>query len=530
MTGWLIETFVASTLLMLLVLAIRAPVRRAFGPQMAYALWALPVIRMLLPPLPGDWQLTSLIAPFVREADVPGIVTGVIKPEALPAGIDKGAVTMIEIGTGSHPATAALVAPTHGANGPSLLILGLGLWAIGALAFLAWHLIAHRRHCARLLRAARVDRTVAQGKVRVIETDAVHGPLAFGVLRKYVAFPCDFTERYDEQERALALAHELGHHVRGDLIANWVALLVLAIHWFNPVAWRAFRAFRADQEMACDALVLAGRAQALRHAYGRAIVKSAHGGAVSAACHLHTINEVKGRLRMLSKTHKNTPTRLAAGLIGTGALGLAALGLTASGTQAAERIKAKVETVTGVKLDQDVPAPPAPPAAQPAAPEAPEAPVKAKRYSYSYSYNDDGEGKDKKDGKRLTKIVMVHADGSSSETKLPDLDALRASVPEVRNGKCSDTADGKPVVEKFERDGKKVMIVCSNRIERITINAERAAIDAKRVGMRSAMMGLRMARRSIESQQDLSAEQRAKALKGIDDAIAEVEKSAADDK
>lgn len=215
MTGWLIETFVASTLLMLLVLAIRAPVRRAFGPQMAYALWALPVIRMLLPPLPGDWQLTSLIAPFVREADVPGIVTGVIKPEALPAGIDKGAVTMIEIGTGSHPATAALVAPTYGASGPSLLILGLGLWAIGALAFLAWHLIAHRRHCARLLRAARVDRTVAQGKVRVIETDAVHGPLAFGVLRKYVAFPCDFTERYDEQERALALAHELGHHVRG---------------------------------------------------------------------------------------------------------------------------------------------------------------------------------------------------------------------------------------------------------------------------------------------------------------------------
>ena len=127
MTGWLIETFVASTLLMLLVLAIRAPVRRAFGPQMAYALWALPVIRMLLPPLPGDWQLTSLIAPFVREADVPGIVTGVIKPEALPAGIDKGAVTMIEIGTGSHPATAALVAPTYGASGPSLLILGLGL-------------------------------------------------------------------------------------------------------------------------------------------------------------------------------------------------------------------------------------------------------------------------------------------------------------------------------------------------------------------------------------------------------------------
>ncbi len=535
MTGWIVETFVASTLLMLLVLAIRGPVRRAFGPQMAYALWAMPVLRLLMPPLPGDWQLTSLIAPFIRRAsEGPGVVAGVIKPEALPAGIDQGAVTIVELGTGSHPASAALVAPTTVAGGPSLLILAIGLWVIGALAFLAYHLIAHRRHCARLLKAARVDRTVAQGKVRVIETDAVHGPLAFGVWHKYVAFPCDFTERYDEQERDLALAHELGHHVRGDLIANWVALIVLALHWFNPVAWRAFRAFRADQEMACDALVLAGRAQALRHAYGRAIVKSAHGGAVSAACHLHTINEVKGRLRMLSKTHKNSPARLAAGLVGTTALGLAALGLTASGTQAAETIKVKVEKVTGIKLGQDVPAPPAPPApvspqAVPAAPEAPEVPeapegpVKVRTYSYTLT----GDGKDKKDGKRVTKIVMVHADGSKTEKDMPDIAELQARIPEVRNGKCADTPDGKPVVENFERDGKKIMIVCSNRIEKITVHAEKAAFEAKRVGLRSATIGLQVARRSIESQPDLSPEQRAKALKGIDEAIAELEKGGA---
>jgi bla regulator protein blaR1 len=532
MTGWIVETVIASTLLMLLVLAIRGPVRRAFGPQMAYALWAMPVLRMLMPPLPGDWQLTRLITPFTREANVPGIVTGVMNPAALPAGIDKDAVTIVEFGSASHPVSAALVAPTHVASGPSLLILALGLWVIGALAFLAWHLIAHRRHCARLLKAARVDRTIAQGKVRVIETDAVHGPLAFGVLRKYVAFPCDFHERYDEQERDLALAHELGHHVRGDLIANWVALIVLALHWFNPVAWRAFRAFRADQEMACDALVLAGRAQALRHAYGRAIVKSAHGGAVSAACHLHTINEVKGRLRMLSKTQKNSPARLAAGLIGTTALGLAALGLTASGTQAAETIKVKVEKVTGIKLDQDVPAQPAPPApaapqAAPEAPEAPAAPEPTKVRTYTYSYSSDGKDAGKKDGKRVTKVVMVHADGTQSESVMPDMEAIRVRVPEIRNTKCDDTPDGKPVMEKFEKDGRKIMIICSNRIEKIAVNAKKVAFEARQTGMRTTAMGLQIARRSIENQLDLSPEQRARALKGIDEAIAELEKGTA---
>ena len=289
MIGWAFETFVATTLLMLLVLAIRAPVRKAFGPGIAYALWLLPVLRLALPPLPDSWR-EQAVAPVTAMSDV---------------------ITYYVIDGGAD----APVAAAASASSIDWLLVGALVWAIGAAGFLGFHLVSHSRFCARLLKKARIDRTVAEGKVRVIETDAAHGPLAFGIWRKYVAFPRDFAERYDEQERALALAHELGHHVRGDLIANWVALFVLAIHWFNPIAWKAFRAFRADQEMACDALVLAGREAALRHAYGRAIVKSAHGGAVSAACHLHTINELKGRLRMLSKTRKNSPIRFAGGMI-----------------------------------------------------------------------------------------------------------------------------------------------------------------------------------------------------------------------
>ena len=289
MIAWALETLVASTLLMVLVLLVRAPVRRMFGPGMAYALWLLPVARMVLPPLPDSWR-EQAVAPVAAAGEV--ITLYLFEP----------------ISSGTEAAVQA--SPVDW-----LPIIG-GAWAAGAALFLLYHLVSHSLFCQRLLRRARVDHMVAEGRVRVIETDAAHGPLAFGIWRKYVAFPRDFHERYDDVERDLALAHELGHHIRGDLIANWVALVVLAVHWFNPVAWRAFRAFRADQEMACDALVLAGRAQALRHAYGRAIVKSAHGGAVSAACHLHTINELKGRLRMLSKTRKLSPARLAAGTAG----------------------------------------------------------------------------------------------------------------------------------------------------------------------------------------------------------------------
>lgn len=513
MTAWLFETFVATTILMLLVLVLRGPVRKAFGPNMAYALWALPVLRLFLPPLPDSWR-EQAAAPISAAGEA--ITVLIVDP--LTAG-DAGATTV----------AAAASAPSI----DWLLLLGLA-WAVGAIGFLGYHFVAHTRFCRELLRCARVDRTVAQGRVRVIETDAAHGPLAFGIWTKYVAFPRDFAERYDPVERNLALAHELGHHVRGDLIANWVALVVLALHWFNPVAWKAFRAFRADQEMACDALVLAGRAQALRHAYGRAIVKSAHGGAVSAACHLHTINELKGRLRMLSKTHKFSPARIAAGVAGVGTLSLAALGLTASGTQAAERIKDKVEATIGVDLSQDappVPEAPVAPQAAPAAPAAPEAPVapEAPKKVEKHVYRIVTDGDDK-DGKK--KIVIVrHGPGGPELADLPDIDAIRVHVPEITSGKCKEKQGEGPdhmvMVDPKDGPGKKRIVICVNRIEAVAANAANTAKLAevhKKMGLNHAMMGLRMARRSIEAQTDMAPEKKAEALRGIDSAIAELEK------
>ena len=59
MIGWAVETLIATTLLMLVALVLRGPVRRAFGPGVAYLLWLLPLARMVLPPLPASWRETA---------------------------------------------------------------------------------------------------------------------------------------------------------------------------------------------------------------------------------------------------------------------------------------------------------------------------------------------------------------------------------------------------------------------------------------------------------------------------------------
>ncbi len=533
MIAWMVETCIATTLLMLLVLALRKPVREQFGPNIAYALWLLPVLRLLIPPLPGAWSFTEFLGGlnYTPEAPAAASTQTIIDQALIQAQMDMAATTTTTV-------TEASVVTV---SGPSMLLVIGAIWALGAVGFLLWHIVSHTRFCANLMRKAEIRRTVAEGRVHVIETDAATGPLAFGIWRKYVAFPRDFAERYDPVERNLALAHELGHHLRGDLIANWIALVVLALHWFNPVAWRAFRAFRADQELACDALVLSGRAPALRHAYGRAIVKSAHGGAVSAACHLHTVNELKGRLKMLSKHNPKSRTRITAGVTGAVALTLAGLALTASGAGAAVT-QADAPQAPAAPAAPDVPAAPAAPAAiaavqtpeapeAPAAPEAPEATKEKRVHRIVMVERKDGKDKDGKDVKTETRVIRMKGDGKSFVwTGDMDIDV------DVKSMKCGGSKDDEVKVETRDGDKRKI-VICTDRIEmRADAAAAKArgaeaiarrtkvmAIASADMGKRHAMMGLKMARSSIEAQTELSAEQKAAALKGIDDAMRELE-------
>lgn len=524
-TAWAIEALLASAALIALVLLIRAPVRRAFGPQVAYALWALPVLRLALPPLPASWR-ESVAAPIAPLSQVGEQVTVFIAP----------VVTDTAAASGNPISGATIVA----------------LWAVGAGAFLLWHLARYWGFKRRLL--AHATETDRVDGVTIVESPAAAGPLAFGIARRFVAFPRDFAARYDANERDLALAHELGHHARGDLVANWVALAVLALHWFNPLAWVAFRAFRADQEMANDARVLLGRSAPERHAYACAIVKSAHGGAISAACHLHTVNALKGRLRML-RTDRTTRGRVLAGMAGVTTLTLAALGVTASGTQAAETIRDAV----GVDLAQ-LDAPPARPAAPPPAPA-----TWGERHHRVVVVTDgktrtyEGAAADAYAAANPAPVPPVPpappaapmVTPVSPAPPIPPIPAqvfgpggVKIAVSTVTSQNCDRDEGGRirgrNMIVRSDRDGNGAVVICTDRIERMARESARsgeaaarkaamASVDAARIrrdAMRSAIEGMRATRASMANNRALPEEARREACADIDAAIADMEREA----
>lgn len=74
-----------------------------------------------------------------------------------------------------------------------------------------------------------------------------------------IVVPVGLWSELNSDERIAVLHHELSHLRRGDLWKSLLARLVLALHWFNPLAWISARRFDESAEWACDALMASER-------------------------------------------------------------------------------------------------------------------------------------------------------------------------------------------------------------------------------------------------------------------------------
>ena len=318
MSVWIAETLIATTLLMALIMLLRRPVARWLGARAAYWLWLLPLARMVLPALPRQVANSS---PLQRAVDQAG----------LPTLLDAAPVAL----------------PVQSGSGIPWLEIAASLWLLGAVLFLTVQAIGYVRFRRFILKGATL--IGEEGRIRIVTSPRAGGPLAFGLFRPVIALPADFALRFDPQEQAMAIAHERAHHQGGDLAANMVALLLLGLHWCNPVAWVAYRAYRADQEQACDARVLSLHGRDQVHVYGRAILKAASGRQFAGACQLNRITALKGRLKMLS-AHEMSLRRISCAMAGVALVTASGLALTASGSRAAQQVAAITDRVEAMNF------------------------------------------------------------------------------------------------------------------------------------------------------------------------------------
>lgn len=134
------------------------------------------------------------------------------------------------------------------------------LWLAGAGAFLALLLGSYGRFRFQLLKKSisisehplleEVQKEL--GIRRFIPLRAVPGlpsPMLVGIFFPVVCLP---DPNLSEGHLRMILLHELTHYKRKDLLLKWLALLVNAVHWFNPLAYLLTRNLGQACEDACD--------------------------------------------------------------------------------------------------------------------------------------------------------------------------------------------------------------------------------------------------------------------------------------
>jgi beta-lactamase regulating signal transducer with metallopeptidase domain len=274
----------ASSLGMVTALAIRRPMRHLFGAGASYALWLLVPLAML-----------SVLLPHVHATSSPAPV-GTLSITTFPL---------------AHALDRSMDSLAAAASAPLDTVLWtLGVWGAGA-AIVAWYLLGVQRAFVKSLGTVSGLRCVLRAE------HSVGCPALIGVLRPKVILPADFKLRYTRLERLLILSHERTHLRRGD--AGWNALVALmrCLFWFNPLMQVAARYFRFDQELACDAAVLRARRGA-RRPYANAMLKTQlTEGALPIGCHWRSAQDLKERLRMVSRRAPNRRRRRFGGALTT---------------------------------------------------------------------------------------------------------------------------------------------------------------------------------------------------------------------
>ena len=251
---FLFDTLMWTGALIGVALLLRRPVAKYLGAGAAYALWFLPLARLLFPPvtLPA-WMKPS----FLESA-----------PAAEPVVTDLALAPAAESGF-SYANVMAPVTPATMESPVDFVVPLVILWLVGAAIFMGRRFWLYGELRRELLEDARPVGEV--GNIRLVETTAISGPMAFGVIDKVVALPDGFMVSRERQVRDLAIAHELEHHYGHDILVNVLIQPLFAAHWFNPLGWMGWTAMRRDQEAACDARVVASRSRDERAAYAAII-------------------------------------------------------------------------------------------------------------------------------------------------------------------------------------------------------------------------------------------------------------------
>ena len=138
------------------------------------------------------------------------------------------------------------------------------VWAVGVLVLAV-------RAVAGYLRLRRTVALACKTEDGCYSGSCVPAPFTLGIFRPRIYLPAALTGA----ARQAVVLHERTHLRRHDPQTKPLYYAVVCLHWFNPLAWLAFRQLEREMESACDEAAVRGCDAAARNAYCESILQYA---------------------------------------------------------------------------------------------------------------------------------------------------------------------------------------------------------------------------------------------------------------
>lgn len=282
----------SSSLLIGLVLLIRTLFRKKLAPGVIYALWLIPLIRLLVPF--AGWELPAfgtmadvLNSPYAlvsewMDGEEYSQVNDISDAERLnvqvsPQEAEKVAGRKIydAVNTennhraGVYKDSLTTMAETKNTLGENTYVwIGVSVGILGSLLLGSYVLVQNRK----LKRSVNTMRTVAEvDGLKVCAGNEVQVPCLAGLKNPKIMVPEGILGDLDLYH--CVLQHELAHYHQKDHIWTAVKIFLCVLYWWNPFVWIAAVCVEEDAELACDARALKGQNVEERKAYGYALLQ-----------------------------------------------------------------------------------------------------------------------------------------------------------------------------------------------------------------------------------------------------------------
>ena len=278
------EILLTSSVLILAVLLLRRAFRDRISRRAQYVLWALVLVRLLVPvSLPGaDFSVLSAAEPVGRTVTERLEQREIYRVPLAPSPM--GTAPQVtspapQIEGGGSPSGEA-AAPSGGEEAFSYPVIRervvtaadllTVLWLIGIAAMAVWFLVTNLRFWQKL-RRTRAPYAAENYRYPVYLVEAgLPSPCLFGPVRPAIYLTPAAVETPERLRHVLA--HETAHARHLDPLWSLLRSVCLAVYWFDPLVWIAAAVSKADGELACDEAAIQALGEGERIPYGKTLL------------------------------------------------------------------------------------------------------------------------------------------------------------------------------------------------------------------------------------------------------------------